>query len=387
MKRLNSYITLEIFIILAAYAGCWFERKEIFELIEHNRMINSIIMLLFFISSLYVLSDAINSARKGRLWSKQKDHLSDDYSIKIFGREFYKITDLSNDASHEVVSLWKKSIEWKSHVLEYISGTLIGIGLLGTFIGLMHTMGSVFNVLSTSVSGKDLVSELGVPLSGMSTAFSASMLGLSTSLTVGLLSVLTSKVNNELIAEVENWSLEVKGNKGEDGNNGQEHHYLSKVVSQVADNSNLVKLNNEYFSDIISAFSNNNNYLVDLNLTMSNISDNTVRINDALNGLNGLFNESNSKIEIVRMQIESLIKRNIQGDNENKKSWRDIEQGVTAIKSLIENNEDNLNKFHKIQEIMYESGFFCLNEIVSMRKVLESSLEKKNENFIEGGNE
>ena len=80
-------------------------------------------------------------------------------------------------------------------ISRYIIGLLVFLGLLGTFWGLLQTIGSV----SAVVGGLDLVnsdfeslmaqlrSGLDAPLSGMATAFSSSLFGLAGSLILGFL--------------------------------------------------------------------------------------------------------------------------------------------------------------------------------------------------------
>ena len=77
----------------------------------------------------------------------------------------------------------------------YLVGLLVFLGLLGTFWGLLKTIGSVGNVISglgiddTNVAGffNSLKDGLNAPLEGMSIAFSSSLLGLAGSLILGLL--------------------------------------------------------------------------------------------------------------------------------------------------------------------------------------------------------
>ena len=75
----------------------------------------------------------------------------------------------------------------------YLVGLLVFLGLLGTFWGLLKTIGSVGNVISglgiddTNLAGffDNLKEGLRAPLSGMSVAFSSSLLGLAGSLILG----------------------------------------------------------------------------------------------------------------------------------------------------------------------------------------------------------
>ncbi|MGC6517843.1 MAG: MotA/TolQ/ExbB proton channel family protein [Candidatus Puniceispirillaceae bacterium] len=98
-------------------------------------------------------------------------------------------------------------------ISRYIIGLLVFLGLLGTFWGLLQTIGSVSSV----VSGLDLVnsdfealmkqlrSGLDAPLSGMATAFSSSLFGLAGSLVLGFLDLQLGQAIGRFFNEVEDW--------------------------------------------------------------------------------------------------------------------------------------------------------------------------------------
>ncbi|MGE5546256.1 MAG: flagellar motor protein MotA [Solirubrobacterales bacterium] len=95
----------------------------------------------------------------------------------------------------------------------YFVGLLIFLGLLGTFWGLSHTVGSIGEVIrSLSVTGADagaafdaLKSGLEKPLSGMGTAFSTSLFGLAGSLVLGFLDLQAGQAQNAFYNELEDW--------------------------------------------------------------------------------------------------------------------------------------------------------------------------------------
>ena len=97
--------------------------------------------------------------------------------------------------------------------VNYLTGLLIFLGLIGTFIGLMEMVGSVGNIISglNSVGGpsndtmKRLLTDLQVPLTGMATGFSSSLFGLFGSLVLGLLSRFGSSALNTLKDEFSGW--------------------------------------------------------------------------------------------------------------------------------------------------------------------------------------
>ena len=95
----------------------------------------------------------------------------------------------------------------------YTIGLLVFLGLLGTFWGLLHTVGAIGQVISgLSVEGgdvgsifKSLKAGLQAPIAGMGTAFSSSLFGLAGSLILGFLDLQAGQAQNRFFNEVEDW--------------------------------------------------------------------------------------------------------------------------------------------------------------------------------------
>jgi hypothetical protein len=94
----------------------------------------------------------------------------------------------------------------------YMTGLLVFLGLLGTFWGLIETIGSVGNVIQSLKVGGDAASTfdslrdgLAAPLSGMGISFSSSLFGLAGSLVLGFLDLQTSQAQNRFYTELEDW--------------------------------------------------------------------------------------------------------------------------------------------------------------------------------------
>lgn len=96
----------------------------------------------------------------------------------------------------------------------YLTGLLVFLGLLGTFWGLLETVGSISNVITslggggsqdTGVLFEELKSGLAGPLSGMGTSFSASLFGLAGSLILGFLDLQAGQAQNRFHNELEDW--------------------------------------------------------------------------------------------------------------------------------------------------------------------------------------
>ncbi len=95
----------------------------------------------------------------------------------------------------------------------YMTGLMIFLGLLGTFWGLLKTIGAVSDVIAHMSIGsgdvntmfEQLKSELSQPLAGMGTAFSASMYGLAGALVLGFLDLTAGQAQNRVFNELEEW--------------------------------------------------------------------------------------------------------------------------------------------------------------------------------------
>ena len=95
----------------------------------------------------------------------------------------------------------------------YLIGVLVFLGLLGTFYGLLETVQSVSGVIRGLSTGagdaarafETMKNQLSAPLSGMSTAFSASLFGLAGSLVLGFLDLQAGLAQNRFYNDLEEW--------------------------------------------------------------------------------------------------------------------------------------------------------------------------------------
>ncbi|HEY5216858.1 MAG TPA: flagellar motor protein MotA, partial [Pseudolabrys sp.] len=97
-------------------------------------------------------------------------------------------------------------------ILRYMTGLLVFLGLLGTFWGLIETVGSVGKVIDGLKVGGDagalfdtLKEGLAAPLGGMGISFSSSLFGLAGSLILGFLDLQSSQAQNRFYTDLEDW--------------------------------------------------------------------------------------------------------------------------------------------------------------------------------------
>ena len=97
-------------------------------------------------------------------------------------------------------------------ISRYMTGLLVFLGLLGTFWGLIETVGSVGKVIEGLKVGGDagslfdtLKEGLAAPLAGMGISFSSSLFGLAGSLILGFLDLQSSQAQNRFYTDLEDW--------------------------------------------------------------------------------------------------------------------------------------------------------------------------------------
>ena len=130
----------------------------------------------------------------------------------------------------------------------YITSLLVFLGLLGTFWGLLDTIGSVGKAIGaldtkaadSAVMFQELKDGLAAPLKGMGTAFSASLLGLAGSLIVGFLELQANHAQSRFYNQLEEWlsgitELSPGGATGSDAGNRQLTNVLYDMQRVLAD--------------------------------------------------------------------------------------------------------------------------------------------------------
>lgn len=110
-------------------------------------------------------------------------------------------------------------------ISRYMTGLLVFLGLLGTFWGLIETVGAIGGVIGglkvTGDAGSlfDTLKEgLAAPLGGMGISFSSSLFGLAGSLVLGFLDLQSSQAQNRFYTDLEDWlASTVRGASAEGG--------------------------------------------------------------------------------------------------------------------------------------------------------------------------
>jgi hypothetical protein len=126
-------------------------------------------------------------------------------------------------------------------ISRYMTGLLVFLGLLGTFWGLIETVGSVGKVIDGLKVGGDagalfdtLKEGLAAPLGGMGISFSSSLFGLAGSLILGFLDLQSSQAQNRFYTDLEDWlasTVREYSGEGAPGTSGDLQNAIEKLRS------------------------------------------------------------------------------------------------------------------------------------------------------------
>ena len=214
----------------------------------------------------------------------------------------------------------------------YLVGLLVFLGLLGTFWGLLKTIGSVGNVISglgiddTNVAGffNSLKDGLNAPLQGMSIAFSSSLLGLAGSLILGFMDINLGQAQNKFSLFFEKT---LENNSVPDLLNSSTSDNLSQqALQKIYDNLDSVVYSLKQTSENQNEINSN---LSKLNEQIKNVNSNSAGIDEKLS--NFLSTQLNTQSSILQL----INKINEQGflDDSTKKIFADLNQSIQELKA------------------------------------------------------
>ena len=220
----------------------------------------------------------------------------------------------------------------------YLVGLLVFLGLLGTFWGLLKTIGSVGNVIGglgiddTNVAGffNSLKDGLNAPLQGMSIAFSSSLLGLAGSLILGFVDLQLGQAQTKFSQFAEKVIL---GNSSPDFSKlgpSNEKNTLN-AIQRIYDNlDNLVFALKETAQNQKQTFS----YIQTLSEQLNKLSSNSKEQDKKLsNFLSTQLNTQSSISQLIsQLSKEGLI------DSSTKKNLINLDKGIQKLIILNEKN-------------------------------------------------
>ncbi len=272
-KNFLAYLFLSIVLVIIAVSG--YDTISVYY--QANPYINGIILLTLIIGFLLYTFKIIslssefrfmNSVAFGKL--KLNDSSLNNYPVTKSIAKNLGITSSNKFISKsldEILDELLSTIESGKDLSKYLINLAVFLGLIGTFYGLLLTIGSVSNVIDgLSIDQQDfgvffnnLRDGLKSPLSGMTIAFSSSLFGLVTSLILGLYEIITKGVKQNYYEFCENQiRLYYRSSSGVKSTSDSDlaqilNSKLEELINGINKvNDNLNNSNNEIKKEIIS---------------------------------------------------------------------------------------------------------------------------------------
>ena len=257
VTRPRRYLFRMVIFVLAVAAAAALLGRPLEQYFLGNPAVNGIILGILLAGIVYIFHqvirlnpevtwiekfrispDAPNAPAPPRLLSPMATMLADRRGGKV---------SLSPTALRTLLDGIGSRLEETRETSRYLIGLLVFLGLLGTFYGLLETVQSVKGVIGGLAVGpsdvarafQDLQARLETPLSGMSTAFSASLFGLAGSLILGFLDLQAGLALNRFYNDLEEWlsgwTRLSAGGLGGEGGDMAAPAFVQALLEQTAD--------------------------------------------------------------------------------------------------------------------------------------------------------
>ena len=251
MTNMNHYLIRVLLFVLVILVIASFLIIPIGHAFMANAALNGMILgvflfgLVFIVRKIALLSPEVawisqhRSLNKQRLTKQRPPRLLAPIANMLGDKTNGKIS-LSATSLKSLLDSIDMRLSESRDTSRYLIGLLIFLGLLGTFWGLLETVGAVSNVIGgLSLKGgnlekafSDLKIGLDAPLSGMATAFSSSVFGLAGSLALGFIDLQLGQAQNRFYNDLEEWLSGLT--KLSAGNNVTGDHEISGTAYQAA---------------------------------------------------------------------------------------------------------------------------------------------------------
>ncbi|PWJ78378.1 MotA/TolQ/ExbB proton channel family protein [Pseudaminobacter salicylatoxidans] len=209
-------LSMLIFLAIVAFIAAILAR-QISSAFATNPGLNGLILGVLLIGILLALMQVVRLFREVRWVNSFRAGMETTEPVllapmkALLGRS--SSTSLSTNSMRTMLDSIATRLDEMRDISRYLIGLLVFLGLLGTFWGLLHTIGSIGDTIqSLDPGGGDtaavleaLKAGLSAPLAGMGTAFSSSLFGLSGSLVLGFLDLQAGRAQTRFYTELENW--------------------------------------------------------------------------------------------------------------------------------------------------------------------------------------
>ena len=211
---------LVFLLMVGAIAGLLY--APLFRAFMGNPALNGVILGALLLGIIYSFRQILRLDPERRwLMNVQKSGKLDSRQVKpvLLATVYAMLADQRQESQLSALSLRSvldgvaARLDEGREISRYMIGLLVFLGLLGTFWGLLQTIGAVGAVVGSIETAstdfeammQQLKGGLDAPLSGMSTAFSSSLFGLAGSLILGFLDLQLGQAMGRFFNELEDW--------------------------------------------------------------------------------------------------------------------------------------------------------------------------------------
>lgn len=236
MKRLQLYYWYIGVPVALVFLGAWIFWDAIIGTVEGNPhpQINYIIFVLVVVGCYQMLSHVWRINKEGALFRKYRrmveSGISDeelDQSLADISKKHdivpmmqliqalrdQDLTPVQHAAIESEMARFSARQNRRLMMSQFMGGMMVGMGLLGTFIGLLGALAEIGKLIGSFDLGagmvdpvaaiSELVARLTAPMQAMGVAFSASLFGVLGSLIMGVLSVGVRSASSDLVSFVQ----------------------------------------------------------------------------------------------------------------------------------------------------------------------------------------
>ena len=217
INRMILFLVLAVATVATAY-------EVVFRIFMYNPLLNGLIVGVLIIGIVYMFR-RVAGLRPEIKWIEAFRTSQPGFSLQAAPRLLAPVaTALGEQERRGRVMLPAPSVRYlldsisarldeSRDIARYQIGLLIFLGLLGTFWGLVETIGSISTVINDLTIGEgnlatvfdELKAGLAAPIDGMGTAFSSSLFGLAGSLILGFLDLQANQAQNSFYNDMEEW--------------------------------------------------------------------------------------------------------------------------------------------------------------------------------------
>lgn len=437
LKIMKSYIVLWLFIYFLIYSSIdyisvFFMATLTFNLAVLTVLTIGIIMVMKAAVNLVMLAGTfgILAYKKDNLQFYLKDInkiMPANIAHMFHSRAAKGVLLFTTEESRDVIDWIEEKFSHQNRYTNYFTGTVLMIGLLGTFSGLLiaiDDMGRIILSLSGDIDLAKVISDFSGPLGGMAVGFGSSLFGVIAAIILGLKGYILNKNQEMFVEGVEDW---LKGRIIDAGgtttnsvsapssNNDLPDHkasfmdvFIDNIASLTKEMSNISKSNERLTSITVASvqqardeheqsidiFEDINKSLQNIDLNAKNttqvlkqqfnalqISMNTNHeqlINQQRESMMLMIDKVESSLELTQMKITNKFEEIAStSSQEIEDVSTNIAQLLSKINSELEAKQITLNNMQTSYQSNQEVNKDLLNQLITLFRESSSKLDNE----------